>query len=447
MGANEISGVVSVLAVAVSLLLAARVLTLAAPRPRAAEQVLRFTATVVIAAGLLGACLLALGGFGLVVWPIVMIVWGRMAINYRTVQKQNLLSALAIAIENDMPVAPMAAAFANEQEGGFSAKAQRLADDLQRGAPVGDVLRRSRQALPRESALAADIGMETGDMSAALDAAIYRGSFDRTWLQPVIGRLLYLLIALGAFIATLSFMNFRITPVMSQIQSDFRARDLSPIGPSATTNFAALAYDYLPEPVADWLAFNLPTGVLTGSGVPELLLVVSSLLGLLVLFVIGYGWLQWRGTLMPRLPWLRRIINWMDAGPMLRMLALAARRQRPLVGTLVAFARSHPKWTVRRRIRRVVRAIDNGTPWYDAMRRTGLLTKTDTAILAAAGYSGNLPWALDEMADSFDRRATYRMQAVAQTLVPLVMLWLGLATAVLYVQSFEPLTELILHLS
>ena len=137
---------------------------------------------------------------------------------------------------------------------------------------------------------------------------------------------------------------------------------------------------------------------------------VLSLLGTMALAF--YSWLQWRGTLMPRLPGLKRIINWMDAAPLLRGLALSTRHDRPLVGVLSAMAKLHPKRTVRRRLHRVVRDLNNGVPWHDGFRRQRLLDRNDAALLAAAGASGNLTWALTQTADSFERRATFRLQAL-----------------------------------
>ncbi|MGD9719845.1 MAG: type II secretion system F family protein [Pirellulales bacterium] len=439
----QVSGVASVLLAAISMSIAARIMGAAAPEAGAAERVLRYTGSVLLAVGALGACLVTMGWFGFLGWPVVMVIWFRAAINYRATQKRNLLSALTVAIEKRMPLAPMAVAFATEQERGFARRAQALADDLEQGMPVANALALSGRALPPESPLAAAIGLETGDLAAALDATTYASVFERAWLQPMISRLAYLLVVLLVFVSILVFMQLKIAPSMVAIFSDFQISG-SPIG----IDIGGLSQPPpMPKSLIDWLSFQVPMAWI-GSVVAAGWLVTLSLgAGLICSLVFVYGWLQWRGTLRPRLPGLRRIINWVDMGPILRVLALASERQRSMVSLVVAMARLHPKRSVRARMRRVVRDMDNGIPWYEGLRRRGMITRNDAAILAAAGRGQHMSWAMKEMAASFERKASYRLQALAQSVVPLLLVPLGLATAVVALSYFTPLTRLIEHMS
>ena len=436
------AGVASLLILGASLAVAARILALCGRRG-SAERVLRYTAFVVLAVGLLGACLLAATWLGLLAWPVVMIIWLRAAINYRATQKQNLLSALALAISKGMPPATMALAFANEQEGSFAARARELAKRFEKGEPIVTVLSRSRRALPPESGLAAEIGLQTGDLAAALDAMTYASVFERTWLQPTISRLLYLAGMSVFFIAMLVFLDTRIVPSWNAIFSDFDYPVASPVSLSVDWSTPPS----LPNAVLDWLALNAPWGLMGPLFGLGWITSITLLGGLTILLILVYCWLQWRGTLMPRLPGLRRMIHWVDVAPVLRLLALAVHRDRPVRGVLLALARRHPKRTMRRRARRVVRDLDNGMPWVDSFRRHRLVGNSDAAILNAAGYSRNLGWALGELADSFERTASYRLQVVAQTVVPLLFLPMGVIIAVVAMSYFEPMSALIEHLS
>jgi len=234
------------------------------------------------------------------------------------------------------------------------------------------------------------------------------------------------------------FVQIKITPSWVAVFDDF---GLSPGPPSIDV------IDF-PEPpllgsFLDWLSFQLPPGmgltVTAGYWVTAWLLVA-----MLVLIVVGvYAWLEWRGTLDPRSPGLGPIINWVDMGPVLRVLALATAHNRPLAGMFAAIARLHPKRSVRGRVHRVVRDLNNGRPWYDSLRRRGLVSSIDAAILASAARSGNLTWALREMAGSYERRASYRLQALAQTVVPLLLLPIGAATALIGITYYSPLASLI----
>ena len=91
--------------------------------------------------------------------------------------------------------------------------------------------------------------------------------------------------------------------------------------------------------------------------------------------------------------------------------------------------------------------IKEGCAWQSSLQIERLIGPADRAILAAAQRSGNLSWALDEMADSYQRKANYRLQALGQVVLPLLMLPLGLLVCVLAVAYFAPLTKLIEDLS
>jgi type II secretory pathway component PulF len=436
------SGVVNVLVLGASMVIAASVLARAAPRTGASESVLRTSGYVLLAVGLLGGCLAVAGWLGFLAWPIAMVIWTRAAVNYRATQKQNLLSALAVAIGKRMPLAPMALAFADEQERGFAGRARALAERLEQGVPVAEALRRSRRALPPESALAAAVGLESGDLSAALDATTYASVFERTWLQPAISRLVYIAVAIAVFLGISAYMQFKIIPSWIAILEDFDIH-----ATPANVSVGLLPRPDFVDTLYGWLLLHFPPALSATVMAGGLTLLLTLVAGLLLLVVWLYLWLQWRGTLYPRLPGFRSIITWVDMGPVLRVLALAARRNRPLLGMLTAIARLHPKRSIRGRMRRVVRDLDNGIPWHEGLRRQRLINATDGAILAAAGDSGNLAWALSEMADGFERKATYRLQAISQTVVPLLLLPLGAITALMAVSYFIPLSVLVERLS
>ena len=55
--------------------------------------------------------------------------------------------------------------------------------------------------------------------------------------------------------------------------------------------------------------------------------------------------------------------------------------------------------------------------------------------------------ALDELAESLERRANYRLQSLAQIVLPLALLPTGLLVGALAVAYFAPLTTLIWNLS
>jgi len=438
----QLSGVASVLAMGAALVFAGSLLAMAPPRSSPVAGVLRYTGWTLLVVGTLAVWLLVGGWLGLIAWPITMVIWARTAWNYRAVQKRNLLAALELAAHHNMPLAPMVRAFADEQDRGFAARVRAFAARLDQGLDPQQAMAASANALPPEAALAAALARDSGDLSGALNATTYASLFDRTWLQPMIARLLYLLGTIFCMMIVVTFMQIKILPSWVRILQDF---DLQ--YPLPQIDLSTPVEPPLPDAWIDWMVFNLPPAVYT-------VVVYSTTLAMLILWAslfltlaAIYTWLQWRGTLMPRLPGLRRIINWVDMAPVLRILALESKSQRPISGALESIAALHPKRTVRRRVRRVAQDVDRGVAWQESLRRRGLVRDVDAAVLSAATRSGNVPWALTQMADSFERKASWRLKALVQVGAPLAILPLALAVALIAWAYFLPISELIKVLS
>ena len=290
-----------------------------------------------------------------------------------------------------------------------------LACRLARGLSLRNVIMRAPCSLPPEAALAAEMGHLSGDLSGALRATTYDNVFDRTLIRPTLLRLVYVVPVMLFFV---TFMKIKIEPSMMKIFSDFDSQ--------------------LPEITREVFYWT------NGMAYLELVLPLT-LLGIVVL--VPLTWLQWTGRTMPNLPWLARLIRWVDAPAVLRMLALGTRREVPLPATLRALALCHPKASMRRRI-----AVWRRTTWSaDAPGSTActaqVIERSEAAILDSAQRSGNLPWALDELAESLERRANYRLQSLAQIVLPLALLPTGLLVGALAVAYFAPLTTLIWNLS
>ena len=440
----ELSGVFSLLIAGLSLWCAARVLKTTPDSLDASGDVLRFTALVLISMGLLGICFITTGPFGFITWLIVLGIWGRIALHYRDAQKRNLLSALALAVEKQMPLAPMALAFADEQEGAFARRARAFANQLVAGSSLAEAIARSRGLLPREAKLAAQVGLQSGDFSGALQATSYNSLFDRTLLRPIMTRLFYFFPVMFAF---LLFMQIKIEPSYVKIFEDF-GLPLPTLNNTASYFMSSGTPSFANTTTLRWEVFlggsPLFSYSLGGFSTLTNACLIVSVAGAAVALL---AYLEWRGTLRPRLPGWKRIVNWVDMGIVLRILALAARHERPLSNMVSAIARYHPKRSVRSRMRRVLGDINDGQSWIVALQRQRLLRRTDSAILASAQRSGNLSWALVEMAESFERRAGYRLQAISQIMLPLMVLPIGLVTAMIVIRYFVPLTFLIHNLS
>jgi type II secretory pathway component PulF len=401
---------------------------------------LRNAGSVLIALGLLGVCLGLTLMWGLVAWLTIIGVWIRTLVHVREVERRNLLAGLMLAAREGVPLAPIASAFADEHDGGVSGRARGLAGRLQRGGSLADAVWMVPGALPPEAAMACRFGLETGDLAGALAAATEYQAFDRGVFRPLILRGIYIAPALALF---LTFMGVKIIPSMVKIFDDFDVA-LPPL------TQAVLRGTVAPIRAIESGVAALLAGVV---GAPQL----SALVGLVwiltpAIFLISialflWGWLEWRGTVRARLPVWKRIVNWVDMAPLLRMLALSAERGQPLTQAIATIVDFHPKRSVRRRMQSVENDLEAGANWQASLARWRFVSPADSSLLIAAERVRNLPWVFRKLADSFERRANYRLQAVARILLPLLFVPVGLIVGVLVVAYFVPLTELIKQLA
>ncbi len=87
--------------------------------------------------------------------------------------------------------------------------------------------------------------------------------------------------------------------------------------------------------------------------------------------------------------------------------------------------------------------MEQGVHWCDCLQAVRLMTRADVSVLKSAETVGNLPWALEEMADSSMRRMTYRVTAVTNVLFPVCLAGIGVGVLFITASLFLPLIELI----
>jgi type II secretory pathway component PulF len=398
-------GALCVLVFGTALLVFARIVRGVGSSADVTHVLLRSIGWMLIAAAVLAGSLLVAGVWGFIGWILIVFAWVRGAIRYRQLQKQSLWAALSLAADKRAPLAPMALAFADEQGGGFAVAARNLARQLECGAGLAEAIAWCPEALPPDAALAARIGSDSGDLSGAVRAAGARRA-GRLLISPT---LLWLLL----FLPSVVFVKLRIEPSWNLIIDDFEATR-----PAVT--------------VAVSQALGSPLFFYFGLALVALAITV---------------WLQWRGTWQPRLPGLKKVVRWIELAPVLRMLSLATRHGRPLPQALETIAMWHPTRWVRRRVRAAVRDLARGTTWQESLTRRRLLGRDDLAVLAAAERNGNLPWALEEMGNSYARRADFQIKAWAEFAFPLLIATAGIAVALFVIAYFVPLVYLINDLS
>jgi len=129
----------------------------------------------------------------------------------------------------------------------------------------------------------------------------------------------------------------------------------------------------------------------------------------------------------------------------MRWLAAAVRQNRPLTEMMRLLAAYYPRRGVRRKLEWTAKRMDQGADWCDCLGQAGLIRRPEIAVFKSASRTGNLAWALDEMADSSVRRAACRLRALVTVAFPVMVLVMG-GCVLFFAMAMFPIMYLIQHL-
>jgi type II secretory pathway component PulF len=336
----------------------------------------------------------------------------------RASQQNALLWLLVASSERSMPLGPAIEAFATEQGGAFAHRARQLGELLAAGAPLPDALELCPKLLPTYALPMIRIGCQSGALAPALRQAATVHDQQAPSSVSLVGKISYLtLLPIFGFLV-LMFVMVWIIPKFKAIFSDFGTKL-----PTMTEWLIEVSYFF----VNYWYLF--------------------SPLFLLFAWLLVYAMLRYFGWTLWDMPLLGRLARRLDSARILDGLAIVARQQRPLVEGIATLAEAYPKSEIRRRLTLATFDIESGGEWAETLWRHSLIRRPELAVLQAAQRAGNLPWAMQEMADSARRRFFYRLQAMVQAAFPVVMICFGAVVMFIVVALFLPLIVLIQKLA
>lgn len=377
--------------------------------------VLTIAGWTLILVGILGTATQALAFLAPLAWIIIADTMMTAVAAYRHGEQRALVRCLAAAAERGIPLEQAARAFSLERSDELGIRAARLAEMLEAGMPLSLALAETRTRLPTDLELAVRLGVDTGDFSAAVATVAKADDDADNQMRSMLERFFYLAIVALVLVTILTFVMLKIVPVFARMFEEF-ALELPVVTQLCITMSEAI--------IVYWPVFLLPIYVFGGSA--------------LLRRFFGYLGLS---------PWIMSIFGvWhlrQHSSLVMRSLALAVRQQRPIASMVWLLAQHYPRSGIRRRIETAANAINHGQHWSTALRRLKLLRRSDEAVLLAAERSGNLQWALQEMADSNVRSLTYRLRIVANVLFPLVLFVFGLVIGFVVISLFMPLVSLI----
>lgn len=336
----------------------------------------------------------------------------------RRSNQTRLLWLLAIAIENNMPLADEINAFADSFWGGFRGKLFRLADHLREGVALSDALEVQPGLVARSVVISIRTGEETGRLGQVLRSCAVARTRDlqRTNLDgSLVAVPLYFWWILTMLTLVVGFICYWIVPKFKAIFNDFGV-DL----PWATTNLIGAA----DAVVANfWLVAPLVGLPLT--------------LALLLTYVqlVGWGNVNW--------PWLLRWFPRRDAPEVLHNLAFAVAAERSLPQTLETIGGRHYRRDLGDRLQRIGAAVDAGDDGWSSLGTEGFLSRAEADAVRASARAGHLPYALDALAGSIERVQRYRSLWWIEVSKPIIVIVLGVLVAGFCLGMFMPLIKLI----
>ncbi|MDX1944334.1 MAG: type II secretion system F family protein [Pirellulaceae bacterium] len=366
-------------------------------------------------AGMVGASSV----YGIVVLVVLAVVTLMAIDRYRHGEHRSLVWSLAAAAQRGIPLPEAARAYADEALGDTGARALALARGLEAGLPLSQAVRQARLRTSTAMKLAIRLGEELGVLCPAMRQQIDDSAEVDAALRNAISRLVYLVSLVLAAIGVETFVMLKIVPYIERIYEDFGLAL-----PSVTVWVINLSNFFVAR---GWVV-----------AVPLLSVVTLAALVGGLLYFIGWfprGWLLW-------LPFRRY-----DGALVMRGLALAVRRGLALPEALWLLAVNYPYGEIGLLLHNANLAVRRGGEWTEALRQAKLIGRADAAVLASAQRAGNLPWALEEMAESALRRQAYRLQAVVNLLFPVATLVLVAFGGLFAIGVMMPLIALIQGLS
>lgn len=380
-------------------------------------RLLRAVGVVILVTGIFVGILISSHIMSLFLLSAALVFGISSIVKFYVAERQSLLWVLAVAAERGIPLESAARAFAEERNDVIGRRSKQLADYLEAGVPLSLALSRSRCSVTPSTLLAAELGQQTGALDIGLRQAIIDLDEGDDMLRSMIEKLFYLifLALFGTFILT--FIMLKIVPVFAKMFDEFEIEL-----PLASQQLVRVY-----ETVANSL-ISFP-------------LLLCGFIGIVmtVLWYIGVS---------PRhFPIVGRLWWSADCSLIMQWLAVAVRRGLPISEMVRMLATHFPQTRVRKKLERASMRIDRGQDWCDSLRATRIFRHREGALFKSAELAGNLPWALDEMAQSGIRRSAYRIRGWINLLFPALVCVFGAVVLFVCLGTMLPLIALIQGLS
>lgn len=351
------------------------------------------------------------------------VCWIFFAAGKRRMDQSRILWALAIAARDRLPMADEIDAVAYGLSNRQKERAYALAERLRSGLTLPEALERSPGVIPRSAMLEITIGQRNGRLAETLhDTAVRHANYGQRALtgRPSTAIGIYYAVVFPVFaMGVITFLVYFVMPRFRKIFHDFGSQL-----PTISRNFIL---------ISDFVSRNLLLFL------PVIVLIGAAIVWSVSRYISGWG----EGDIPIVGRWFRRF----DVPGILRNLATTAAAEGRIDESLATLAVNHHRRSVRSALESATEMCRRGDDCWYALRDVGLLTRHEVAVLRSATRVGNLAWALRQLADTIERRTSYRWQSLTEFVTPLLIVAIGLLTAFVYLAFFYPLLHLIESLS
>jgi type II secretory pathway component PulF len=329
-------------------------------------------------------------------------------------QRQSLLRLIAVATEENLPLAPLIETWALDERGVQKERLRRLARLLNSGTPLTDAVEQVRGVLRDEDVLAIRFGAQSGTLSATIRAALDESASVSTSRPNRFRKtLVYGCTVFLIGLPIVAFIQIKVMPAFDQILNEFSMEQPAVAGWStAVASFVARFW---------WLG------------------------ALLVIVLLSTLFSAWPGRFLRHTVFGRmfRSLRELRAAEILHKLSVATSAGRPISGALSTLARYHFDPIIRHKLLFVRNELEQGADVWQSMTAVGLLTPQEVGLLRSAERVGNRPWALKQLADGKQRRTLRRLERMSDLFLPVVVFAIAAFVLVQALAVFVPLTQFI----
>ncbi len=363
----------------------------------------------------------------------------------KSVNRETMLWTIATAIKHDMPLPELIRAQARESWGSRKRILFEMASDLSGGASLPDVVDTYRLLIPEQGRLAIHVGSESGTLDQSLDAALeHLERRPQKIIRDFQAIFFYLGCVLTAWMGIAGFVMYWIIPKFKNIFVGFGVE--LPGITITLINFSDFVVNYfylIPGVVIILLPLGaFITSLMTGGmEIPDK--AYAPLDQLLHRSIFNIDWVI-TGPVM-RLS--VRLSPQRASADILRYLGVVAQANQPMLGAIDTLSQHHKAKDIRNKLHSVKERLKQGGVLWEALAAKGFLSKQKAALLHTAEVAGDLPYALKEKSQQFEKEHQHRMICFMEYTRVTAILMLCFMTGFFAISLFMPLIQLMNDLS